>query len=1235
MLGALAAAKSTGRLSSCNSRKGSANPDTAKAASVLSIFGGGSRRSLQPEANGMLGAVAAAESTSQLTRTPSSLARSPSSLSRSPSRKESPQRETSRAAKALSIFGGSRRNLVPVPLPEEAGDGPASVFAAAAAAKTAKSFSSRLRKNSSSPEGTMSPNPRALSRQRSFEVGRSRNFFRRKARSITAAMQIAEQAKQAQQAGGALAAFSAAGAAHQDKLASAEADKETGEDDRENISSLSYLTEDVPKKDLKRVLLPWAPLRMTWDCIGFAMITYTSVVVPIQVSFASEIEPPFLLMLADGIIDLFFVFDIILNLHTAYVTDAGTRLVYDKTKIRRHYVRTWFIVDLLASVPWEIALFTFYEVVYGREFNSTTATIPEVSVDVGSGEAALDLAGTAREKLGALKLLKLVKIFRMGRVIDLVLGLLKRVGSMAKIVLLVAMLSMVTHWLCCQWYLLTRRAAGEGRWRDDNDAPGLDAFVYEQHAFYFYTILMAIMGDNIGPTDRVEVVFVGFCVFLGACVNAVVFAQVAFLVSQMSAASAYHANRMAQVNRALIRVGARRKTADRVRAYYEYRWRCHRDHEVEKFVTTLPAQLRSDVSCLLHWRLIRRCPLFGAADRRLVAAVTTTLKPEVYLPSEFILVAGYLSSCMYFISKGKVLVVERPADENAAPQEMTANGEVDHTSRMSTEAVEEPKPKGLSKLALLKSAAKRVSSGTREDYFGERGLFSLEEQRDFDETRAGQNQTRYDTSARAITHCDVYKLMRSDFDKIVVEYPQPAMRLVTTAQQLMAPDFAAIFKAKIFKIANPKKVEVMDREATSEEQEAAAKMQAIRRGQQVRKQKGATGGMAALIAQARKEKEGKAAADTKKKSDVLAGAQGASAPAPAPAPAVAGAAPAPSAAPIKASCPPATAEAAATTQRSDVTRSDTSETSTLASLRAPRQKRGGQRRTSSKKSDKESGGALPPPPPPPPLAPGHQDAKTAEQLAGLERRMTELLLLVDRTNKAVDRDLAAHSTSDSAAAAAAAAAAGAAQVASLKAEIAKSTRSPSHNAQDAQSSAQLAELSARTTALLVAIDRTNQAVDKAANENALHVASLRADMQRLTKSQAAVVAHLQAASQPPPSPPQPYTRANPGPSQAAGFSYAGAASQQQSPPPPPPATVPAAAATASGVAARQEPSPQQRSPQQRSPQPQSGASPGLQDFAWWQDDSKAWQQKHKELAAELGLTPAGLRQNAMWGAMEC
>lgn len=113
---------------------------------------------------------------------------------------------------------------------------------------------------------------------------KGRALFRRKAAmKVTAACSIANQAKRREVAGSALAAFSAAGAAHQDKaLLSAEADKEAAADDRENVSSLSYLTEDVPRHSLRCVLLPWGPRRMAWDCVGFALIMYTSIVVPIQ-----------------------------------------------------------------------------------------------------------------------------------------------------------------------------------------------------------------------------------------------------------------------------------------------------------------------------------------------------------------------------------------------------------------------------------------------------------------------------------------------------------------------------------------------------------------------------------------------------------------------------------------------------------------------------------------------------------------------------------------------------------------------------------------------------------------------------------------------------------------------------------------------------------------------------------------------------------------------------------------
>jgi hypothetical protein len=46
-----------------------------------------------------------------------------------------------------------------------------------------------------------------------------------------------------------------------------------------------------------------------------------------------------------------FIIDIILNLHTSFVGDDGT-IIFDLQRIRRNYIRSWFFVDLVTSLPY-------------------------------------------------------------------------------------------------------------------------------------------------------------------------------------------------------------------------------------------------------------------------------------------------------------------------------------------------------------------------------------------------------------------------------------------------------------------------------------------------------------------------------------------------------------------------------------------------------------------------------------------------------------------------------------------------------------------------------------------------------------------------------------------------------------------------------------------------------------------------------------------------------------------
>ena len=69
--------------------------------------------------------------------------------------------------------------------------------------------------------------------------------------------------------------------------------------------------------------------------------------------------------------------------------------------------------------------------------------------------------------------------------------------------------------------------------------------------------------------------------------------------------------------------------------------------------------------------MMRKCRLFQLADRKFIAALATYLVPEVYLPSQFIVVAGHVSLCMYFVKRGRVQVIHSPPPKKTAPKTAT------------------------------------------------------------------------------------------------------------------------------------------------------------------------------------------------------------------------------------------------------------------------------------------------------------------------------------------------------------------------------------------------------------------------------------------------------------------------------------------------------------------------------------------------------------------------------------
>jgi hypothetical protein len=121
-------------------------------------------------------------------------------------------------------------------------------------------------------------------------------------------------------------------------------------------------------------ILHYSPFKAIWDWLVLALVTYTAVVTPYMASFVlamdeerEEIEQRMHnetgtdnyyrysdpMAIVDYVVDIMFVIDIFINFRTTYV-DGNNEVISSPCRIAVHYMKTWFIIDMLAAIPFEL-----------------------------------------------------------------------------------------------------------------------------------------------------------------------------------------------------------------------------------------------------------------------------------------------------------------------------------------------------------------------------------------------------------------------------------------------------------------------------------------------------------------------------------------------------------------------------------------------------------------------------------------------------------------------------------------------------------------------------------------------------------------------------------------------------------------------------------------------------------------------------------------------------------------
>jgi hypothetical protein len=90
-----------------------------------------------------------------------------------------------------------------------------------------------------------------------------------------------------------------------------------------------------------------------FDVFITLVLIWNSFEIPFRIALLPEIAPlPYQFLIVASLVDWFFVADCAFRFYKPYLHRLGY-VVYAPWEIRRHYLTSWFVLDLISSIPWD------------------------------------------------------------------------------------------------------------------------------------------------------------------------------------------------------------------------------------------------------------------------------------------------------------------------------------------------------------------------------------------------------------------------------------------------------------------------------------------------------------------------------------------------------------------------------------------------------------------------------------------------------------------------------------------------------------------------------------------------------------------------------------------------------------------------------------------------------------------------------------------------------------------
>ncbi|TGZ37830.1 Potassium/sodium hyperpolarization-activated cyclic nucleotide-gated channel 4 [Temnothorax longispinosus] len=516
------------------------------------------------------------------------------------------------------------------------------------------------------------------------------------------------------------------------------------------------------------VIHPCSSFRFYWDLCMLLLLVANLIILPVAISFFND-DLSTRWIAFNCLSDTIFLVDIVVNFRTGIMQqDNAEQVILDPKLIAKHYLRTWFFLDLISSIPLDYIFLIFNQF---QDFSESFQILH---------------AGRALRILRLAKLLSLVRLLRLSRLVRYVsqweeVYFLNMASVFMRIFNLICMMLLIGHWSGCLQFLVPmlqgfpsnswvainelQSKIAEVIWRFGksrifkeqdraklhenaltlcveivdrfakyisvlrHDAYLQDSFWLEQYSWALFKAMSHMLCIGYGrfpPQSLTDMWLTMLSMISGATCYALFLGHATNLIQSLDSSRRQYREKVKQVEEYMAYRKLPREMRQRITEYFEHRYQ-GKFFDEELILGELSEKLREikenagvykdynlfqDVINYNCRSLVASVPFFANADSNFVSDVVTKLRYEVFQPGDIIIKEGTIGSKMYFIQEGIVDIV-------------MANGEV----------------------------ATSLSDGS---YFGEICLLT---------------NARRVASVRAETYCNLFSLSVDHFNAVLDQYP--------------------------------------------------------------------------------------------------------------------------------------------------------------------------------------------------------------------------------------------------------------------------------------------------------------------------------------------------------------------------------------------------------------------------------------------------------------------------------